>query len=320
MPFLFSAALLLWENISFFSIVQLQSTPIYVYTVNNAPENRLIQCHDKAYIYLLKQSVTPIALSKEFDCERFLEKSISLQFLYKSVNTHNGTLPTFSRIVRFSKSASSFPFINLISPSSPVKGFANYNTKNADKEKLNYNQEQLNYDKDPLLYSQNYSSSWFMGVEGDEYSSLVISDIDYLSLPNIRQQHTGLIVQLSHLNLITLDVRILHYESFATYFSTSNSTENSSRNEGSDTGHSRNIDIDQNSDHIMDPSGNNDTDYNSQNNNRKQREYKNHRPEGSWSLAICQSMATALSTRISRYPSSYGYTSKRPIPFMVYLL
>jgi hypothetical protein len=309
MPFLFTAALLLWENISFFSIVQLQSTPIYVYTVNNAPENRLIQCHDKAYIYLLQYPVTPIALAKEFDCELFLEKSISLQCLYKSVNKHNGTLPPVSRIVRFSKSASSFPFINLISPSSP----ANYNTKNADKENLNYN-------KDPLLYSQYYSSSWFMGVEGDEYSSLVISDIDYLSLPNIQQQHTGLLVKLSHLSLITLDVRMLHYESFATYISISNSTENSSRNGGSEIGHNRNIDSNQNTNHSMDHSGDNDTDNDSQN-KRKQREYKNNRSVASWSLAVCQSMSSALSTRISRYPLSlYGYTSQRPIPFMVYLL
>lgn len=313
MPFIFSAALLLWENISFFSIVQLQSTPVYVYTVNNAPENRLIQCHDKAYIYLLQHSVTPVALSKEFDCEKFLEKPISLQSLYKSVNTHHGTLPPFSRIVRFSKSASSFSFINLISPSSSVEDFtANNYTNDAEKEKLNYN-------KGSLRYLQYYSSSWFMGVEGEEYSSLVVSDIDYFSLTNIQQQHTGLVVQLSHLNLITLDARMLHYESFATDFSSYNSTENS-RNEGSDIRYSRNTDSIQNSNHIVDPSGNNDTAYNSQN-NRKQRGCKNKRSVASWTLAVCQSMSTVLSTRISRYSSSsYGYTPQRPIPFMVYLL
>jgi hypothetical protein len=316
MPFLLSAALLLWENISFFSIVQLKSASIYVYNVNNASsENKLIQCHDRAYIYLLQYPVNPIALTKEFDCEQFLKNPISLQFLLKAVNTHNGILPLFSRIVRFdeSTSASSFSWINLISPPLPIRDFtANNHTKKGEEER--------NYDEDQALFHFQYDrSSWFMGVEGNEYGSLIISDINYLSFRHIqKQQHTGQLVQLSHLDLISLEARLLHYESFATYFSTDNFTE-SSVGRNNLFSNDSNIAISRNSN----TSGNDDkntTNYNQRQNKKcNQKRHRKHHPGACWSLAVCRSMSSALSTRISRYsPSSlYGYY-RRAIPFMVH--
>jgi hypothetical protein len=234
-----------------------------------------------------------------------LKNSISLQFLSKVVNTHNGILPLFSKIVRFNESTNNSS-INLISPSLPIKDSANNHTKKTEKEK--------HYDQNQALLHFQYDRSWFIGVEGNEYSSLIISDINYHSFLDIQKQQQTL-VQLSHLNLISLDARLLHYESFATDLSIDNFTESSVRRNHCFSNNS-------NSNYSSNTRGDDDkdTDYNQ---NKKSNKKRHRKHIGAcWSLAVCRGMSSALSTRVSRYPSSsYGYTShfRRAIAFMVSL-
>lgn len=249
MSFIVSAALLLWQRVSYHSMVHFLSgaRPIYIYAVeptsSASADLKLLRCDSDSYVYLLQYSVLQTGkhlTSEERSCAELLSSDLSLDTLrssHQGYTTKTGVSILFTKIVRFrnSGSKSESPCIDFVSAGDTMKN--NFCiSRSIDSTNTNSNNS-TSSNSNP--FDEICLSSWFIGVDSGDYNSLVISDIDYSSFRVYQQNDSyrnddssykssydfdddltnlpfrGQMMHLSDTDLISIDARLMHYDSFS---------------------------------------------------------------------------------------------------------